>query len=168
VSPRLRNEVEPSRLDLHSARWTAPDRYEVRADARRFETWESDVAGRLGLGVAVDYALSWGLPAIEARVGHLAGHLRAGLSEVPGVTVLDRGVRQCGIVGFTVAGRSAAEVQLALRAAAINTSIAAGNLAQYDLVPRGVTDMVRASVHYYNTVDELDRMIAETTRIALG
>jgi selenocysteine lyase/cysteine desulfurase len=166
VSPRLRNGLEPSRLDMHSADWTAQDRYQVRADARRFESWEYDVAGRLGLGVAVDYALSWGLPAIEARISHLAGHLRAELSQVPGVTVLDRGVRQCGIVSFTVAGRSAADVQQGLRAAAINTSIAAGNLAQYDLVPRGVTDMVRASVHYYNTVEELDRMIAETTRIA--
>jgi selenocysteine lyase/cysteine desulfurase len=166
VGPRLRNGLEPSRLDMHSADWTAQDRYQVRADARRFESWEYDVAGRLGLGVAVDYALSWGLPAIEARISHLAGHLRAELSQVPGVTVLDRGVRQCGIVSFTVAGRSAADVQRGLRAAAINTSIAAGNLAQYDLVPRGVTDMVRASVHYYNTVEELDRMIAETTRIA--
>jgi cysteine desulfurase / selenocysteine lyase len=166
VSPRLRNGLEPSRLDMHSANWIAQDRYRVRGDARRFESWEYDVAGRLGLGVAVDYALSWGLPAIEARVGQLAGHLRAGLGRVPGVTVLDRGVRRCGIVSFMVGGRSAADVQRGLRAAAINTSIAAGNLAQYDLVPRGVTDMVRASVHYYNTVEELDRMIVETTRIA--
>ena len=166
VSPRLRNGLEPSRLDMHSADWTAQDRYEVRADARRFETWEYDVAGRLGLGAAVDYALSWGLPAIEARISRLAGHLRAELSQVPGVTVLDRGVRQCGIVSFTVAGRSAAEVQQGLHKAAINTSIAAGNLAQYDLVPRGVTDIVRASVHYYNTIDELDRMVAETDHIA--
>jgi cysteine desulfurase/selenocysteine lyase len=166
VSPRLRNGLEPSRLDMHSANWIAQDRYRVRGDARRFESWEYDVAGRLGLGVAVDYALSWGLPAIEARVGQLAGHLRAGLGRVPGVTVLDRGVRRCGIVSFMVGGRSAADVQRGLRAAAINTSIAAGNLAQYDLVPRGVTDMVRASVHYYNTVEELDRMIVEITRIA--
>ncbi|HEY3607155.1 MAG TPA: aminotransferase class V-fold PLP-dependent enzyme [Pseudonocardiaceae bacterium] len=166
VSPRLRDDLEPSRLDMHSADWTAPEEYRVRADARRFETWEYDVAGRLGLGAAVDYALSWGLPAIEARIGRLAGHLRAELSQVPGVTVLDRGVRQCGIVSFAVAGRSAAEVQQGLRTAAINTSIAAGNLAQYDLVPRGVADIVRASVHYYNTVEELDRMVAETDHIA--
>jgi cysteine desulfurase / selenocysteine lyase len=166
VSPRLRNGLEPSRLDMHSANWIAQDRYRVRGDARRFESWEYDVAGRLGLGVAVDYALSWGLRAIEARVGQLAGHLRAGLGRVPGVTVLDRGVRRCGIVSFMVGGRSAADVQRGLRAAAINTSTAAGNLAQYDLVPRGVTDMVRASVHYYNTVEELDRMIVEITRIA--
>jgi selenocysteine lyase/cysteine desulfurase len=166
VSPRLRNGVEPSRLDLHSAEWTAPDQYRVRADAGRFETWEYDVAGRLGLGAAVDYALSWGLPAIETRISHLAGHLRAELSRVPGVTVLDRGVRQCGIISFTVAGRTAAEVQQALRTASINTSIVTGSTAQYDLVPRGVANLIRASVHYYNTIEELDRVVAETGRIA--
>ena len=67
MHPELIRRVEPVMLDLHAATWTAPDRYEVRDDARRFEMWESDVAARIGLGVAVDHALGWGIDAIAER-----------------------------------------------------------------------------------------------------
>lgn len=159
VHPRLRAALEPSRLDMHSAAWTAPGEYRVREDAKRFESWESNVAARLGLGVAVDYALSWGLPAIEERVGGLAARLRAALRDVPGVTVLDRGVRRCGIVSFTTAGVPAEQAHDRLAAAGVNTSVAVARNNQYDLVPRGVTDLVRASVHYYNTDEELGKLV---------
>ena len=46
----------------------------------------------VGLGVAVDYALGWGLDGIRARIVDLAGRLRTGLSAIPGVTVRDLGV----------------------------------------------------------------------------
>ncbi len=57
VRKGLIDELVPPLIDLHAARWTARDRYELRSDARRFENWESNVAGKLGMGVAIDYAL---------------------------------------------------------------------------------------------------------------
>ena len=62
----LRAWLEPPMLDHFAAPWVARDRYELRADARRFETWENNYAARLGLGEAIDYALGIGLEAIEA------------------------------------------------------------------------------------------------------
>ena len=78
-------------IDHFGAPWVAPDTYRLRDDARRFETWENNYAARLGLGVAVDYALALGLEAIEARCRALASQLRDGLRQIPGATLLRPG-----------------------------------------------------------------------------
>jgi cysteine desulfurase / selenocysteine lyase len=157
-------ELEPPFLDLHAATWTAPDRYEIRPDARRFETWETNYAARIGFGVAVEYALGWGIDAIEERIGLLASSLRQRLDAVAGVQTHDRGARRCGIVTFTVDGVPARDVQQHLGAQSINTSVSAVEHAQLDLPRRGLHDVVRASPHYYNTDDELDRLIEALPR----
>ena len=158
VRSDLIERLEPPFLDLHAARWTAPDRFETRADARRFESWESNKAARIGLGVAADYAANVGIDAIERRVSELAARLRVALSAVSGVTIHDRGVRRCGIVTFAVDGVAATEVRGRLRAQAINTSVSPVEYAQFDRAPRVAGGLVRASVHYYNTDEELEAL----------
>ncbi len=95
-------QLEPMVLDLHAAHWTARDRFEIRPDARRFETGGASCAGKIGLGVAVDYALGFGLEAITARIAELSERLRRTLAEIPGVTGRDRGLVRSGIVSFTM------------------------------------------------------------------
>ena len=152
--------LEPPFVDLHAAAWVAQDRYEWRADARRFENWETNYATKIGLGVAVDYALDWGLDAIWERVRALAAQLRERLAVVPGVTVRDLGAVKSGIVTFTVDGLEATAVRDALLARSINTSVSFVEFARLDMEPRGLTQMVRASVHYYNTEEEIERLRA--------
>ncbi len=157
VRRELCQQLEPLVLDLLAATWVAPERYEVRPDARRFEMWEADIAGRIGLGAAVDHALSWGLDAIEARTAALAAGLRARLVDIPGVTVQDLGARLCAITTFTVEGIEPSHVAARLRDLGVNVSVATATSAQLDLPHRGLDAVVRASVHYVTTDDELDR-----------
>jgi cysteine desulfurase/selenocysteine lyase len=153
------DKLEPPFLDLHAATWTAPGSYEIRGDARRFENWETNYAGKIGLGVAIEYALSWGLDAIGTCVAELAETLRGRLGDLDGVTVHDQGLRRGGIVTFTVDGVPSREVQQQLAAKSINTSVSPVGSARFDLPRRGLPDLVRASVHYYNNDTELDRLI---------
>jgi selenocysteine lyase/cysteine desulfurase len=157
VRREVLEQLEPPFVDVHAATWTALDRYELRPDARRFENWETNYAARLGLGAAVDYALGWGLDAIWARVAPLAAELRRRLAALPGVAVHDLGRERCGIVSFTVGRRSAEEVRLALAQQHINVSTSTAPNNRLDMEPRGLRDLVRASVHYYNTEEEVDR-----------
>ena len=131
----------------------------MRADARRFESWEHSVANRLGLGAAVDYARALGVDAIAARVFALAGSLRDQLARVPGLTLHDLGQEQCGIVTFTIDGVDVYELAARLRAQGINISVSTIDFARYDFEARGLEAVARASVHYYNTEDELTRLV---------
>jgi len=161
VRRELLERLEPPFLDLHAATWIAPDRYEVRPDARRFENWEGYVAGKIGLGVAVDYALGWGIAAIRDRVVALAERLRAELARISRVTVRDLGRERCGIVSFTVEGREPREIRDRLATRGINVSVSVRKDTLLDMRARGLEGVVRASVHYYNTEDEVERFCAE-------
>jgi selenocysteine lyase/cysteine desulfurase len=165
-SRNMLEPLEPPFLDLHAATWTGPDTYRVREDARRFENWETYCAGKIGLGVAADAALALGLDAIEQRVTLLADTLRRRLRALPGVSVHDQGRRQCGIVTFTVEGHDPQRIADQLRAQAINVSVSVSDYARWDLGPRGLESVVRASVHYYNTDVELDRLLDALPRCA--
>lgn len=149
--------LEPPLLDLHAATWTGPGTYEVRPDARRFEAFEGHVAGKVALGVAVDYAMRWGLDAIFERVQHLAATLRDGLRALPGLTVHDVGRVQGGIVTFSADALEAQTIRERLSERQINVSVSTPGSTRLDAEARHLPDMVRASVHYYNTDDEIDR-----------
>lgn len=154
------DQIDPPFLDLHAAEMVAPDRYVVRPDARRFENFERNFAGILGMGAAVDYALAVGLDPIRDRAWTLAGRLRDGLGALPGVAVRDRGAVRSAIVSFTKADEPADALHRRLKAAGINTSVTRRRSTMFDMTDRGLDTMLRASPHYYNTEAEIDRFIA--------
>jgi len=153
----LAQSIEPPFLDLHAATWTARDRFDIQPDARRFETFEGNVAGRIALGVAVEYALGRRLEAIYARIRSLAKTLRDGLSAIPGVRVRDLGEERCGIVTFTAEGKTPEVIQGALAEKSIHVSVSPRAFTLFDMDKRGLASVVRASLHYYNTEDEVER-----------
>jgi selenocysteine lyase/cysteine desulfurase len=155
----LADRLEPPLLDLRAAIWTGSDSYELAPGARRFENWECNVAGKAGLGRAIRYALEVGLEAIEERVGVLAERLRAGLEDLAGVTVQDQGEKRCGIVSFTVADRHSRDVREALRDLGIAVWHAEAASTLLDMRRRGLESVVRSSVHYYNTEEEVDALV---------
>ena len=152
--------LEPPFLDLRAATWETPESYVMRPDARRFENWEFNHAAIIGLGVAVDYALTWGIEAIERRVTALAEELRRRLAAIPGVALHDLGARRCGIVTFTVEDVSPDDVRDALAKQKMNVLVSRAASTLLDMTRRGLAEVVRASVHYYNTSGEIERFCA--------
>ncbi len=165
VRSQLIEQLEPPFLDLHAATWTTRSSYAIRSDAKRFETWEGYVAGKIGLGVAASYALQWGLGDIRDRVVGLAATLRDALGDLPKVVVHDIGQMLCGIVTFTVNEAEPRDVQAALRDASINVSVSPREYTLLDMESRGLEALVRASVHYYNTEEELMQLVSVVSRL---
>jgi len=157
--PRL----EPPLLDWASARFASLDSYEVMGDARRFETWETSLAARVGLGVAVDYALSLGMDAIWNRVSELAAYLRERLSGIEGITVRDAGRVRCGLVTFSHARVRPRELCRRLAEAGIN--VYPRDVTPLDTAAGRTEPVVRASVNYYNDGEEVDQFCAAVAGI---
>ena len=164
VRREMLDKLEPPVIDLHGATWVSADRYEMRPDARRYETWEFNYAAVLGLGMAVDEALDWGLPAIEERVTALGASLRSKLTDA-GFDTYDIGRRQCAIVTTHVPGRAAAEVGTILFDEGINVSVTGADSTRIDAERRGLPELIRISPHYYNTEGELDETVAALVRL---
>lgn len=169
VSERALAEIEPPFIDGHAATWTAPDRFEFRRDARRFENWEFNCATRLGLGAAARYAHEIGLEAIWRRVQSLAERLRAQLAQIPGVQICDQGRIRCAIVSFVCRSIAPAVIKASLARQRINVSVSDAAWTRIDMDARALPSLVRASVHYYNTEEEIDTMcaaLADLCRVA--
>jgi len=166
VRREMIEKLEPPFLDLHAAHWTALDRYEIHPTARRFENWESYIAGHVGLGAAVEYALAQGLDPIRARVIKLADLLRSSLASLPGVVVRDLGREKCGIVTFTVENREPETLQAAFRKRKINVSVSSRPSTRIDMEARNLQSMIRASVHYYNTEEEVEKFVSSIQELS--
>ncbi|WP_259783026.1 aminotransferase class V-fold PLP-dependent enzyme [Aestuariispira ectoiniformans] len=151
--------LEPPLLDNHAAPWVSVDRYEIRKDARRFENWESNFAGKIALGRALAYMTDLGMENIWARIKLLSGTLRAELSNLPGVTVWDPGQEKCGLITFTKDGREPKDIRDRLRASNINVSVSTTQLTRTEQRDHAVDATARASVHYYNTQAEIERFV---------
>ncbi len=149
--------LHPAVVEVGSAAWTETDGYTLKNDARGFETWEASAALRLGLGRAIEYALDLGLPAIRDRVAALAGELRSRLGAVDGVAVHDLGLTKCGIVTFTVRGVKSETLFSELQKRSANVDVSTPADTRLDFEARRLSSMIRASVHYFNTDDEITR-----------
>jgi selenocysteine lyase/cysteine desulfurase len=112
------------------------------------------------MGTAVAYANSFGIDNIWARVQQLASSLRQQLRQIPGVTVRDKGAVQGGIVTFTIDEANLKAVQQQLRQQQINVTTSTTFSTRLDMEDRQLTEVLRASIHYFNTDEEIGRFCA--------
>lgn len=161
VRAAFAERLRPPGIGGSGAVWEDAEHYRLRPGAERFLDYEVPVAAHIGLAEAIDHALALGIEPIAARVLELGQYLRRGLATVDGVEVRDGGSRVSGIVTFTSDRAAPVEVAAVARAARVNVSVSDAPWARLDMIAPNPTSVVRASPHYYNTVDELDRLIHE-------
>ncbi|TDJ08657.1 MAG: aminotransferase class V-fold PLP-dependent enzyme [Deltaproteobacteria bacterium] len=161
------NYLLPPVVDMMTADWQDGENFKLRDKAQRLETWESSFAGKLGLAEAVKYALGIGMDKIEKRVIHLANLLREKLGEIEDIALHDQGKIKSGIVTFKIKNIDSKDVWSQLFKKNINVTYIPKERFPLDFNLRGLTDLVRASVHYYNTEEEIDRFSREINQVIL-
>ncbi|MBI1243644.1 MAG: aminotransferase class V-fold PLP-dependent enzyme [Alphaproteobacteria bacterium] len=167
VRSAMRARMTMPFLNVVAAEWK-PDGPVLRKDARIFESGEQPVALLLGLGEALAQARAIGIERIRARIAPLADLLREKLSSIPGITLRDLGAGpKSGLVSFEVAGIPADTVRVRL-AAEHGINVGANGVAYtpLDMTARGLAGIVRASVSYLTTIEEIDRLVQAVRQVA--
>ena len=168
VRKEVQDKLKLLFMDGFSAPWVSRDDYRPRNDARRFELYEKSRALTLGLGKAIEYALHIGVDRIWQRIQHLAGLMRRQLAAIDGITVHDTGDQQCGIVTFSVNGMDSVAVKDGLAARRINVSVGKAISTLIYMDRHHLSSIVRASVHYYNTEEEIKAMCDALISVTLS
>jgi selenocysteine lyase/cysteine desulfurase len=156
----------PVTLDSQGAQWTGPDSFELVPTARRYENWEFAYALVMGLGAAARYAAEHDIRVSGHRASALAERLRGRLANIPGCRVLDRGQPRSAIVSAAFDWCDSEVLVRRLRDYGVNTSATFRRWAWYDMSDKGVEHAVRMSPHYYNTEEEIDRVVDIVQEIA--
>lgn len=129
--------------------------------ARKLEAGSPNVPAILALGAAVEVAEGLGIDAIHTRVRELTAYAATRLRDIPGTQIYgpELDADRLGILPFNIEGCDPAKLTLALERRGI--IIEAGHfMATPILAAYGVERMARVSLHYFNTTDEIDQLVA--------
>jgi selenocysteine lyase/cysteine desulfurase len=167
MSETLIQRTEPIFLDTRSTEMLGPNEYIIRPGGRRFEAFEYNFAGKVGLGAAVEYAQSFGIKNIHSHIRDLSGLLVESLKSIPKVEILEvLNTRASGIVTFVVAGTESSTICSELRKSRTHICAMELNDAPISFQWNGHPDFLRASPHYYNTDDEITSFCERLARLA--
>lgn len=128
----------------------------------RFEAGTPNIAGHVGLGVAVDYLSAIGMDAIEARETELLAHATEALTAIDGLRILGTAPEKAAVISFLVEGAHAHDLATLLDLEGV--AVRSGQHCAHPLLQfYGVPATCRASLAFYNTHDEIERF-AEAIR----
>jgi cysteine desulfurase/selenocysteine lyase len=119
----------------------------LRDTAERFEAGSLNVAGLVGMAAAIELLLSVGLDRIEARILALTDHLVAGLR-----------ARGCVITTPVAHPRERSGI-ICFRHPKVDSTALAERLRAADVIISLRGDVIRVSPHFYNTEDDLERLL---------
>jgi cysteine desulfurase/selenocysteine lyase len=133
------------------------DHTEFQDPPHRFEAGTPDIAGAVGLGIALDFVESVGREAILEHEAALTGYGVDLLSRIPGVQLVGGGQRRLSILSFNVDGVHPHDVGTVLDRH--NVAVRVGHHCAQPLMEKlDLAGTVRASLGVYNDEADIDRL----------
>jgi cysteine desulfurase / selenocysteine lyase len=131
----------------------------------RFEAGTGNIADAVGLGAALDYVSKIGLQKIEEYEHQLLVYATRLLKEIPGLRLIGTAPEKAGVLSFVLDGHKTEDIGTALNREGI--AVRAGHHCAQPILRRfGVETTVRPSLAFYNTCEDIDRLISALGRIA--
>jgi cysteine desulfurase/selenocysteine lyase len=131
----------------------------------KFEAGTGNIADAVGLGAAIDYVTRIGLHNIDRYEHELLAYGMQQLGAVPGVRLVGTAKDKASVMSFVLAGYSTDEVGKALNEEGI--AVRTGHHCAQPILRRmGLEATVRPSLAFYNTFEEVNRLVAVVKRLA--
>lgn len=135
------------------------DKTQFNALPYKFEAGTPHIAGVIGLGAAIDYLDAIGMEAIAAYEHELLNYATAAAQQTPGLTLVGTAEEKASILAFLVDGIHAHDLGTILDHEGV--AIRAGHHCTMPVMQHfGVAATARASFAFYNTYDDVDRLVA--------
>lgn len=130
----------------------------------RFEAGTPNVADAIGLGAALDYVKKIGIDKIEKHEHELTEYAREQLGQINGLTLLGNPKHRVSVVSFVLPGIDTPLVGQLLDKEGI--AVRAGHhCAQPALRALGYEMSVRPTFAFYNTKEEIDKLVIAVRKI---
>jgi cysteine desulfurase / selenocysteine lyase len=131
----------------------------------RFEAGTGNIADAVGLGAALDYVTRVGIENIARYEHELLDYATGLMKPIPGVRLIGTAQDKASVLSFVLNGYTAVEVGRALSEEGI--AVRAGHHCAQPILRRfGLEATVRPSLAFYNTPEEVERLIAVVKRLA--
>ena len=125
----------------------------------KFEAGTPNIAGPVGLAAAADYLDALGFPAVGSHETTVREYAEARLAEIPGLRLVGTAREKAGVVSFVMDGIHPHDLGTVLDQQGV--AVRTGHHCAQPLMERfGVPATARASFGLYNTVAEVDRLVA--------
>ncbi|WP_235297143.1 aminotransferase class V-fold PLP-dependent enzyme [Portibacter marinus] len=152
-------KLDPYMLEAMGAEWNGRDNYDLNYTSKMFECFEKPVGFMMGLKAAIHYANELTIEHIWTRIDELASYARERWSRIKGVQLHDgNGKELSGIITLTLKDQSPQKVQELLSKHGINSSLCKPFTSYTDMKNKGLASSNRLSLHYYNTLEEIERV----------
>lgn len=136
-----------------------------QAIPNKFEAGTGNIADAVGLGAALDYVSAIGIENITRYEHDLLVYASTRLKAIDGVRLIGTAAGKASVVSFTIDGYTTKDVGHALNEEGI--AVRTGHHCAQPILRRfGVETTVRASLAFYNTFEEIDRLVAAVARLA--
>jgi cysteine desulfurase/selenocysteine lyase len=130
----------------------------------KFEAGTPNIAGFIGLGVAVDYLEALGREHIEAREQELLAHFTEELQRVEGLRIFGTAPNKAAVVSFQIEGAHAHDLATLLDLQGV--AVRSGQHCAHPLLQYyGVAATCRASLAFYNTHEEIESFMAALKKV---
>jgi cysteine desulfurase/selenocysteine lyase len=123
----------------------------------KFEAGTPNITGGVGLGAAIDYVNQIGLETIAAYERELLLYATERIAEIPGVRIIGTARHKASVVSFVIEGVHPHDIGTILDREGI--AVRAGHHCAQPVMQRfQVPATTRASMAFYNTREEIDRL----------